>query len=159
MTAGILVLPAGAAGAIMSPLGGRLLDRYGARRPLMIGTALMLIEQLLFALLIPHANNGMIALVYILYMSGMGLSLSNVMTDALEPLTPADKIAGNAILNTVQQFAGAAGTSLCPAIGAFSQQQAGTKIGMPTAWESARLFLLINPQLVSYLALDKMGKS
>lgn len=139
--------------AIMSPLGGRLLDRYGARRPLMIGTSLMLIEQLLFALFIPHASNSLIALVYILYMGGMGLSLSNVMTDALEPFTPADKMAGNAILNTVQQFAGAVGTSLCSAIVAFSQQQAGTKSGMPTAWGSqhAYCFLLILNLLVIWL--------
>lgn len=60
-------VPRGKVGT-MSPLGGRLLDRYGARRPLMIGTSLMLIEQLLFALFIPHASNSLIALVYILYM-------------------------------------------------------------------------------------------
>lgn len=49
--------------------------------------------------------------------------------------------------------AGAVGTSLCSAIVAFSQQQVGTKIGMPTAWGSqhAYFFLLILNLLVIWL--------
>lgn len=42
MTAGLLVLPAGFAGAIFAPLGGRILDRFGARRLILVGMSLCL---------------------------------------------------------------------------------------------------------------------
>lgn len=46
--AGLIVLPAGVAGAIMGPIGGRLLDNYGARKPVLFGVSLMLLETLFF---------------------------------------------------------------------------------------------------------------
>ena len=42
MTAGLIILPAGFAGAIFAPLGGRILDKFGARKPILIGTSLCL---------------------------------------------------------------------------------------------------------------------
>ena len=40
MTAGLLVLPAGAVGAIMGPIGGNLLDKHGARNVTLAGVYL-----------------------------------------------------------------------------------------------------------------------
>lgn len=145
LVAGLIVLPAGAMGAIMSPIGGKLLDNYGARKPIMIGVSLMVIEQLLFAIFIIHASNMFILLVYMLYMGGMGMCMGNVMTDTLDNFGPKERTEGNAILNTVQQFAGAVGTSITSAIVALSQAQYHTKVGWPTAigTQHAYLFLLI----------------
>ena len=42
MTAGLIILPAGFAGAIFALLGGRILDKFGARKPILIGTSLCL---------------------------------------------------------------------------------------------------------------------
>jgi DHA2 family lincomycin resistance protein-like MFS transporter len=143
LVAGLLVLPAGFAGAIMGPIGGRLLDKEGARRPILIGVTLMLAETTIFAIFARHLSNGMIATVYILYMAGMGMILGNVMTMALTQIDKSQIPQGNAILNTVQQFSGAVGTAITSAIVAASQM--GSKAPVPTAigTQHAYFFLLI----------------
>lgn len=143
LIAGLIVLPAGFAGAIMSPLGGRLLDKYGARRPIITGVSLMPLEQVLFSIFIVHLANWLIMLIYILYMAGMGMTLGNVMTDTLEDFAIKERTEANGILNTVQQFAGAVGTSITSTIVAMSQFQYHTKIGWPTAIGTQHAYWLL----------------
>lgn len=56
MTAGLLVLPAGFAGAIFAPLGGRILDRFGARRPSLVGMSLCLFALIIFSVMSLHMH-------------------------------------------------------------------------------------------------------
>ena len=145
MTAGLLVLPAGAVGAIMGPIGGNLLDKHGARNVTLAGVYLMISELAIFAIFSRNMSNIFIMLVYILYMGGMGMILGNVMTYALSRIDKKWVTQGNAILSTVQQFAGAVGTSVTSAIVAVGQNAFHSKAGMPTAigTQHAFLFLLI----------------
>lgn len=145
MTAGLLVLPAGAVGAIMGPIGGNLLDKHGARNVTLVGVYLMIAELAIFAIFSRNMSNIFIMLVYILYMGGMGMILGNVMTYALNRIDKKWVTQGNAILSTVQQFAGAVGTSVTSAIVAVSQNAFHSKAGMPTAigTQHAFIFLLI----------------
>lgn len=145
MTAGLLVLPAGAVGAIMGPIGGNLLDKHGARNVTLAGFYLMISELAIFAIFSRNMSNIFIMLVYILYMGGMGMILGNVMTYALSRIDKKWVTQGNAILSTVQQFAGAVGTSVTSAIVAVSQNAFHSKAGMPTAigTQHAFIFLLI----------------
>lgn len=140
LVAGLVVLPAGIAGAVMAPFGGSLLDRYGARRPILIGVTLMAIETLTFAIFTSHLSNIIICLVYIIYMGGMGMTMGNVMTDALEGLSLNERTQGNAIMNTIQQFAGAVGTSTTSAIVAASQKQWGSKGAIPTTIDTQHAY-------------------
>lgn len=145
MTAGLLVLPAGAVGAIMGPIGGNLLDKHGARNVTLAGVYLMISELAIFAIFSRNMSNIFIMLVYILYMGGMGMILGNVMTYALSRIDKKWVTQGNAILSTVLQFAGAVGTSVTSAIVAVSQNAFHSKAGMPTAigTQHAFIFLLI----------------
>lgn len=145
MTAGLLVLPAGAVGAIMGPIGGNLLDKHGARNVTLAGVYLMISELAISAIFSRNMSNIFIMLVYILYMGGMGMILGNVMTYALSRIDKKWVTQGNAILSTVQQFAGAVGTSVTSAIVAVSQNAFHSKAGMPTAigTQHAFIFLLI----------------
>ena len=145
MTAGLIVLPAGAIGAIMGPIGGHLLDKHGARNVTLAGVYLMIAELAIFTLSARNMSNLFIMLVYILYMGGMGMILGNVMTYALSRIDKKWVTQGNAILSTVQQFAGAVGTSVTSAIVAVSQNTFNSKVGMPTAigTQHAYIFLLI----------------
>ena len=86
------------------------MDKFGARKPIMIGTSLCLIALIAFTVSGRHLTNIFIALVYILYMGGMGMCMGCVMTSALTVVGKAKQSQGNAILNTLQQFAGAIGT-------------------------------------------------
>ncbi|OXC46470.1 MFS transporter [Lactobacillus crispatus] len=156
--AGLIVLPAGVAGAIMGPIGGRLLDNYGARKPILFGVSLMLLETLFFAVLPNQMNNIFILIVYIIYMAGMGMILGDVMTDTLAVIDESETTQGNAILNTAQQFAGAVGTSITSAIVASSQK--GTKSADLTriGTQHAYIFLLYLVILIMALFIKYVGR-
>lgn len=145
LIAGLVVLPAGFAGAFLAPFGGSLLDRYGARRPILIGSSFMLLELLIFTIFTSRLSNLLILFVYIFYMGGMGMMMGCVMTDALDNLEKSEVTQGNAILNTLQEFAGAVGTSTTAAFVAFAQRNAGSKDAIPTAHGThlAYIFLLV----------------
>lgn len=134
-------MPAGVAGALMSLVGGRMYDKYGARKPILTGVALMAAEILAFAAISLHMNNLEICLIYILYMTGMGMLMGNVMTDALAQLDQKEQSQGNAFMNTVQQFAGAIGTSLTSAIVALSQGGHATSANTAAGTQHAFIFL------------------
>jgi EmrB/QacA subfamily drug resistance transporter len=145
LIAGLVVLPAGFAGAFLAPFGGSLLDRYGARRPILIGSSFMLLELLIFTIFTSNLSNFIILFIYIFYMGGMGMMMGCVMTDALDHLEKSEVTQGNAILNTLQEFAGAVGTSITAAFVAFAQRNAGSKGTIPTAHGThlAYIFLLV----------------
>ncbi|MCH3989698.1 MAG: MFS transporter [Lactobacillus sp.] len=144
LIAGLVVMPAGILGAICAPLGGRLLDAWGPRRPILTGTSVVFLSILIFYLLGTQIDNWVIAIVYSLYMMGMGSCMGAVMTSALGSLPAAAAPQGNAILNTLQQFAGSMGTSLAAMIVASAQSGRGTR-SMTTAigTHHAFLFLLV----------------
>lgn len=109
LLAGLLVLPAGFMGAFFGPFGGKLLDQYGPRKPILAGFTSCVISLVLFAAFSRQLSNMFIMLIYILYMGGMGACMGCVMTSALNTLQVKEQTQGNAIMNTLQQFAGAMG--------------------------------------------------
>lgn len=87
-------------------------------------------------------GNLTIMIVYMFYMAGMGSLMGTIMTSALASL-PRDKQAqGNAILNTLQQFAGSMGASLVAMIVAKSQVGVG-KSAAATALGTQHAFVLM----------------
>lgn len=142
LIAGLIVMPAGIGGAVCAPIGGRLLDKFGPRKPIVTGSCLMLLAILCFALMAHHLSNLFITIVYVFYMVGMGMLMGTVMTSALASLPKEQSPQGNAILNTLQQFAGSMGTSLVAMIVAKSQVGVG-KTPAATATGTAHAFLLM----------------
>lgn len=141
--AGLVTMPAGIVGAMMSVVGGRLYDDKGARFPIIIitGASLMAAELIAFVCLFQQMSDLVISLVYIIYMTGMEMSIGAIMTNALASFKPEFSAQGNALLNTIQQFAGAIGTSLTSAIVALSQAQYGSKGPRPTAIGTQHAFI------------------
>lgn len=145
MLAGLLVLPAGVAGAIFAPLGGRILDRFGARKPILLGMSCCLLSLIIFSFISRQMTNTAISLVYILYMAGMGMCMGCVMTSAISQVAPEDSTQANAILNTLQQFAGAMGTSVAAMIVAASQDHlSGMTLANRTAIGSQHAFIVLS---------------
>ena len=142
LIAGVIVMPAGIGGAVCAPIGGRLLDKFGPRKPIVTGSCLMLLAILSFALMAHHLGNLFITIIYVFYMVGMGMLMGTVMTSALASLPKEQSPQGNAILNTLQQFAGSMGTSLVAMIVAKSQVGVG-KTPAATATGTAHAFLLM----------------
>lgn len=90
-------------------------------------------------------TNTAISLVYILYMAGMGMCMGCVMTSAISQVAPEDSTQANAILNTLQQFAGAMGTSVAAMIVAASQDHlSGMTLANRTAIGSQHAFIVLS---------------
>lgn len=153
MIAGLAVLPGAAAAAILSPVSGHLLDRFGARRPIIGGAGLMLVGMVIFALLGSRLRLWQLVGTYLVMMVGLGLCASNIMTCSLDGLTKDQQAAGNAVLNTLQQFAGAFGTSLSALIIDRAQRQSGLSVSLTTAYGMQEIFLLFSGIIVIELII------
>lgn len=143
LLAGLVVMPAGIGGAIFAPIGGKLLDKFGPRKPMLTGASLMAFAIIVFTIISPRMPNGMIMLIYIFYMVGMGCMMGTVMTSALASLSHSQQTQGNAFLNTLQQFAGSLGTSLAAMIVAFSQHGGSSAHATALGTQHAFIMLLV----------------
>lgn len=124
-------------------------------RVILTGVVMMLVQLALFTIFAKSMNNLFISLVYIIYMAGIGMILGDVMTYALSRVGQPKTTQGNAILSTVQQFAGAVGTSITSAIVAFSQAGMGSKGPTATALgtQFAYIFLLVMAVIIFLMFL------
>lgn len=164
LIAGLIVLPGSALGAIFAPLGGSILDKFGAKKPILIGVFLEIIAMALYAIFGRTLSDGLILSFYLLFMLGMGLVMGNTMTNGLNQLPTEKNADGNGWFNTVQQFAGAVGTSIASTIVALSQNlstptsySSRTAIGSQNAFILLLVFLLIAAILLN-LATSKPKK-
>lgn len=137
-TAGCLLLPGCIMGIMFTVLGGRLLDCYGARLPIICGNLFMLCAVGAMALLMPGAENFQLAALYTIFACGQAASISTTTLVAIRCLKEADAAGGNAVINTIQPLAGALGTSVCASVVAASQKllsgAAGTQAGTAHAF-------------------------
>ena len=124
-TAGLVMLPGAAIGAILAPIAGRLLDKVGPKKPILNGMVLIVIGWFALALLLRSTLIWGLVAGHVFYMVGIGLSYSNMMTTGLNKLTPELYADGNAIFNTLQQFSGAVATAIVATIINLAQRNAG----------------------------------
>lgn len=112
LTTGLLLLPGGVVMGALSPLVGRLFDRVGPR-PLVTPGAVALGAALwLMSTLDAGTAPGEVVAVHTLLSVGLAFMITPLFTSALGSLRPQLYGHGSAIINTVQQLAGAAGTAL-----------------------------------------------
>lgn len=157
--AGLVVLPGAAVGAVFAPFAGRILDALGPRKPIMTGSILTVIAMLLFSLFALHLSNLLIAMIYIIIMIGAGLVFGNIMTNGLDQLDNAVRTDGNAILNTLQQFAGAVGTSVVAAIISASQASTSMAKSVSTAVGTQHAFyVLLIAVIIEFIILFVVAK-
>lgn len=149
--AGLLLLPGTTLGIFLSLLGGKMYDVLGARKPIMLGFSLYAIATLLFSIFMPKMTIWMIIIFFAIAIMGQAFSSGNTMTSGLHQVEDQFSTDANAVLNTVQQLAGALGTSIVATIVAEHQNAAhrialGTMTGVRTAF--CLLFIL---QLIALL--------
>ena len=114
--AGSVLLFGCAVGAVMSPISGRIYDRLGARTPILTGLFCSLVAALAYTALTHSLTTLAATGIYVLFAFGQGMMYGTNMTSSLSFL-PADiKADGNAMFTTLQQLAGAVGTSVAAAI-------------------------------------------
>ena len=138
LTAGLLLLPGAALGACMAPMSGKLYDKLGPGRPIFIGLCLQLIGIIWLLLEALTAAPVIVLIGYAFIMLGTGFSMGNIMTSGQAQLHQEQTTDGNAIFNTLQQFAGALGTAVVSLIMALAQ--AGSTSAHNTAIGSQHAF-------------------
>lgn len=139
-SAGCLMLPGCIIGAILAPMGGRLLDTFGARKPITAGALLQLAAIACFIAFAVGESPLVFAGIYVLIPIAQGCSMGNSMTNGLSYLPERLKADGNATFNTLQQLGGALGTAVATSVinaaqaAAPSDLYAGTLAGTQTAF-------------------------
>ncbi|XKG45328.1 DHA2 family efflux MFS transporter permease subunit [Arthrobacter luteolus] len=112
LNTGLLLLPGGVVMAILSPIVGRLYDRVGPR-PLVVPGALVLSTALWgMTLLDQDTPVALVIALHCLLNAGLGFIFTPLFTSSLGSLHRSLYSHGSAILNTLQQLAGAAGTAV-----------------------------------------------
>jgi EmrB/QacA subfamily drug resistance transporter len=127
LISGLIVVPGTIIGAIFAPLGGLVLDKFGAKRPILIGTAIALLGTVLFSVLGSSSSVIGLGAFYLIYMLGFGLAYANTQTYGLSNLPREFNSDGVALMNTLQQLAGSIGMTILSAI--ITVSEVGTKQG------------------------------
>lgn len=110
---GLIVLPGSLLMGMLGPIVGRIFDRLGARVLLVPGTVIMAIVLLGFGtLLTEHTPVAIVIALHVGLSLGLALLFTPLFTSALGSLEPRLYSHGSAIIGTLQQLAGAAGTAL-----------------------------------------------
>ena len=141
--AALMILPGAIIGAGFAPFSGIILDKMGARKPILIGASLIVLAQLLFTLFGLSLSNTLILVFYMIFMTGLGVAFGNIMTNGQKQLPLDQRADANAIFNTLQQFAGAVGTTLASLIVALSQTNHKIDFAQATAQGSRNGFRVL----------------
>lgn len=152
--AGLIVLPGAAVGACFAPVGGQILDRFGAKRPILTGLGLATVALICMTVMAANMPARWVLGLYVVYMVGIGLGFGNMMTNGLKHLEADLKADGNALMNSLQQFAGAIGTALVSAIISARQAVSGSTTALKTAAGSqTALLVLVVASAVAWLVM------
>ena len=109
---GLILLPGALMIGIMSPITGRLFDKYGARKMAITGMTLLTLGTIPFVFLTAESSYTMIIVLYAIRMVGVALVMMNVTTSGMNSL-PLNKIAhGTAVNNTFRQVLSSIGTAI-----------------------------------------------
>ncbi|WP_077625146.1 DHA2 family efflux MFS transporter permease subunit [Sediminibacillus massiliensis] len=109
---GLLMLPGAIVMGIMSPITGKLFDKYGARALAVIGLTITIITSYFFSEITLETAYSTLVVLYTFRMFGMSMVMMPVMTNGLNQLPAKNNPHGTAMNNTLQQVSGAIGSAL-----------------------------------------------
>ncbi|UUI02350.1 DHA2 family efflux MFS transporter permease subunit [Oceanobacillus jeddahense] len=110
--AGLLMLPGALVMGIMSPITGRLFDKFGARTLTLVGLTITGVTTYLFTQLDMEITLTSLMVIFAARSFGMSMVMMPVMTNGLNQLPMHQNPHGTAMNNTLQQVSGAIGSAL-----------------------------------------------
>lgn len=125
---GILMLPGAIIMGIMSPITGKLFDRYGPKILSSIGLIIMIVSTYMMSNLTMELTYFYLMTLYTVRMFGMSLVMMPIMTNGLNELPMSYHPHGTAMNNTFQQVSGAIGTAVMLTIMTKRSESAAPKI-------------------------------
>ncbi len=139
---GLALLPGGLAMGLLGPFIGRLFDKVGPLPLTVTGSVMMVAALWQFSTLDAGSPVGWIIALHVGLSLGLALVFTPAFTTGLNPLPPHLYSHGSAILSTLQQVAGAAGTALLVSIYAVVAAASGAVAGMHAAFLTASAIAL-----------------
>lgn len=130
---GILMLPGAILMGIMSPVTGRLFDKFGAKVLSLIGLSILTGASYLLSNLTMDDSYFYLMTVYTVRMLGISLVMMPVMTNGLNQLPMESNPHGTAMNNTLQQVSGAIGTAVLLTIMTKRTEAAGLSLAEDVA--------------------------
>lgn len=111
--AGVALLPGSAMNALLSPVIGILSDKFGVKKILPIGFLFTAIASVLFIIIISAETPiWQVVIAFLIYFVGISMIIMPAQTNGLNELPRELYADGTAVMNTLQQIAGATGTAL-----------------------------------------------
>lgn len=152
---GLCLLPGAMGQAILSICSGMILDRYGAKAPIYVGSVLAILGSGLFFAAGAHLSIPAVVACYIITEVGLGCTYGNTMTHALQNIGAGEHSDGNAVFNTFGQLAGSMGTSISAVIlTVFQKDLGGAALTQATATGAHWIFGLFLALLVLNLVFQ-----
>ncbi|MDR4946750.1 DHA2 family efflux MFS transporter permease subunit [Neobacillus cucumis] len=111
-TAGLMLLPGSALNGILSPRMGRLFDKYGPKWLVIPGLVVVAVTLWFFSSISPTSSVSFIVVLHIGLMIGISMVWMPAQTNGLNQLPAELYPHGTAVMNTLQQVAGAIGTAI-----------------------------------------------
>lgn len=128
MDSGLMMLPGALVMAFMSPITGKLFDKFGPRVLATLGLIITAITTYELSLLELDTSITFIVIIYSLRMLGLSLAMMPIMTNGLNSLPLRLNPHGTAANNTIQQVAGSIGTAILIAVMQNRAESAGEKL-------------------------------
>lgn len=150
-TAGCLLLPGCLLGAALAPISGRLLDKFGAQRPILLGNSSILLSVVCYSLYPGELTSLLFIVFYLFFAFGQGFSMGTIMTNGLSQLPESLNADGNAAMNTLLQLAGAVGTAVISTIVASAQAAEPSNLANATMIGSRHGFYVLTLSAVLIL--------
>ncbi len=143
METGLALLPGGLAMGLLGPVVGRLFDKIGPLPLTVTGSILLVLTLWQFSMLTAISPLWWVVVLYAVLSLGLALLFTPAFTTGLNPLPPHLYSHGSAIMSTLQQVAGAAGTALLVSIFAVVSAASGFVAGMQAAFLTATLIAVV----------------
>jgi DHA2 family lincomycin resistance protein-like MFS transporter len=120
-TAGLVLLPGGVLNGLMSPITGRIFDKYGPRGLVIPGFIIMAVILWFLSNITTETSVFMVIVMHSLLMIGVSMVMMPAQTNGLNQLPRNLYPDGTALMNTLQQVSGAIGTAVAITIMSAAQ--------------------------------------
>ncbi|KRK94565.1 drug resistance efflux protein [Levilactobacillus acidifarinae DSM 19394] len=127
LASGLVLLPGALLEGLMSPISGKLYDKYGIKPISLVGFGVMALGTFPMLFLTSTTNLVWIAVAYAFRIIGVATVMMPTFTEGINALAPELSIHGNAASSTVRQIAGSLGTAVLMMLVSFGTQGGRTE--------------------------------
>lgn len=154
LASGLILLPGGLLNGALAPFVGRLFDRHGPRPLIIPGMVLVVATMFWLSTVDENTAVNLIVTIHVLFSAGLALLFTSLMTTALGSLPRTLYSHGSAIMNTLQQLAGAAGTAAMLTIyGSRSATELAAGASEPAALATGASTAFLTSAFIAVVAL------